>query len=78
MTGVAAARAPERDRSTAVFAFDQVDLPLSVPALELLFARDRVVHGFELLEADEAVNTVSAGESLHLSSSMLVEPRDQV
>src|SRR5690606_7061902 len=50
-------------RPMRVLAFDQVDLPLPMPALELLLAQDRPFHVVEHLVADEPVDLVSACES---------------
>ena len=61
-----------------ILAFDKVDLPLPMPALELLLARDRFVHGFELFEADQTIDPVSGCEALHLAGSVLIQPCDQV
>jgi len=61
-----------------VFAFDQVDLPLPVPALELLFPEDSALHVAEHLEAHEAMDTVSAGKAGDAARPMLMQARDQV
>ena len=61
-----------------ILAFDKVDLPLPMPALQLLLARYRFVHGFELFEADQTIDPVSGCETLHLAGSVLVKPADQI
>ena len=51
--------------------FNEVDLPGAMPALELLFAADRPVHGLEELGMDEAVNAVARGETRTLGGPVL-------
>ncbi len=47
-------------RPIGILAFDEVDLPLPVPALELLLARDRFRQGREELVVDETMGRRSA------------------
>ena len=61
-----------------ILAFNQVDLPLPVPALQLLLARDGGADIAELLEPDEAMDVVAACEALDLTVSMLPKSRDQI
>ncbi len=61
-----------------IFRFDEVDLPGAVPALELLFAGDRSLHGLEELGVDEAVDPVSRGEARRFGSAMLPEACGEV
>ena len=69
-------RKPESRREidpVRIFAFDDVDLPLAVPALELLLARDGGMHVAEQLEPDERVNLIPRSEALHFAGAVLVE-----
>ena len=61
-----------------IVALDQVDLPLPVPALELLFSQYRAFHVSEHLEAYEPIDCVAAGESRHAAGTMLVQTAKQV
>ncbi len=61
-----------------VLALDQVDLPLPVPAFELLLSRDGRNHIAEHFISDEAMDGISAGESLDCSIPVLPQPRDQI
>ena len=61
-----------------VLGVDQVDLPLPMPVLELLFAQDRPLHVAEHLEVDEAVDLVSPCEPRKQSLTMLHQPLQQV
>ena len=61
-----------------VFGVDQTDLPLSVPALELLLAQDRPLHVAEHLEVHEPVNLVSGREPGKQTFAVLDQPLQQV
>ena len=61
-----------------VFALDQIDLPLAVPALELLFPHNGTFHFAEQLIADEALDLVAAGEAGDDAVPMLPKPAEQV
>ena len=61
-----------------VFRFDQVDLPLPPPVLELLLAGNRGEHVAMHLEPDEALYAVLAGKSFERSGPMLPQPHHQV
>ena len=45
-----------------IFALDQLDLPVALPALELLFTGNRFIRPFERLDIDQSVNTVGFDE----------------
>lgn len=55
-----------------IFRFNQVDFPLPVPPLQLLFASNGRDHVFEQLEADEQINLMLSCESGDLTCPMLV------
>ena len=57
---------------------DQVDLPLPVPALELLFAQNRWFHLPEQLEMNESVNGILRGESGECVAAMLPDSADEI
>ena len=59
-------------------AIDQVDLPLPAPVLELLLARDRMVHIAEHLEVDEAIDGVAGGETRRRAITVLPDALYQV
>lgn len=61
-----------------ILAFDQVDLPLPVPSLELLFAQDRPLHVAKLLEANQHVHAIIGGEAGQRFAAMLPQPRKQI
>ena len=61
-----------------VVAFDQIDLPRPMPALELLFAQDGPFHVAELLEADKHVHRIFRGESRERIGAVPPQPRDEV
>ncbi len=61
-----------------IVALDQVDLPLPVPALELLLAEDSGFHAAEHLEPDEAMDGVALGETGDAIGAMLIEPADKI
>jgi hypothetical protein len=56
-----------------IVALDQIDLPLAVPALELLLAQDGGLHAAEHLEPDEAMDGVTPGETGNAIGAMLVK-----
>ena len=57
---------------------DQVDLPLTLPVLQLLLAQDGLLHVPEELIAEEEVRLVSAGEAAAVSLAMLPNPFNQI
>jgi hypothetical protein len=61
-----------------VVAFDQVDLPRPVPALQLLLAGDRAVHVAEPFEVDEAEYLVAGGEAFDDAAPVLVQAGEKV
>jgi len=61
-----------------VLAFDQVDFPLPVPALQLLFAQNGPLHVAEQFVADEAVDPIAAGEAFDCTVAVLPKPRNQI
>jgi hypothetical protein len=61
-----------------VLAFDQVDLPLPVPALQLLLAQDRAFHVAEKFVADEPMDLVAAGKAFDAAVPVLPEPAEKV
>ena len=74
-------RKPQTDRQimpVAVLALDQVDLPLPVPAFQLLLAQDSVLHVAEQLVANETVDPVAAGEAFDCTIAVLPKPRSQI
>jgi hypothetical protein len=60
-----------------VEAFDQVNLPLPVPALQLLFAGDGGYHFVKSLEIDEAINAIPLRKARLDGFSMLPEPSNK-
>lgn len=74
-------RQTEADRQINPFrisGIDEIDLPLPMPVLELLFTGDGALHVTKTLEVDEALNLVTAGEAGGLAVSMLPQARNQV
>ena len=61
-----------------VLAFDQVDLPLPMPTLELLLPQDCRLHVAEQLVAGEAVDPVAAGEAFDCTVAVLPKPHNQI
>ncbi|MEY3703122.1 MAG: hypothetical protein RLZZ561_742 [Pseudomonadota bacterium] len=61
-----------------VEAFNQVDLPLPVPALQLLFAGDGRQHFVKSLEIDEAIDAISLRKARLDGGTMRPEPSDQI
>ena len=57
---------------------DEIDLPLAVPALQLLFAKDGWLHLPEQFVVNQAVNVAAAGESRELGIAVLPQAREQV
>lgn len=58
--------------------FNQVDLPLSAPVLDLFFAGDRLVHGANHFEMDQQANVVALGKTIKRSIPVLRNPSHQV
>ena len=61
-----------------IAAFDQVDLPLAMPAFELLFAQDRWLHFAEQLEMHQAGDAIAAGKPLKRGIAVLRHARGQI
>ena len=61
-----------------VLLLDQIDLPRSVPVLELLLARDRGDHVAIDFEMNQAVDFVTPGKSRQRIIAMLPKPTDQI
>ncbi len=61
-----------------VLALDQVDLPLPMPALELLLASDGGRHVAKYFVSDQRVDAVALCEALDLAVSMLPQPSNEV
>jgi len=61
-----------------ITAFDQVDLPLAMPSLELLFTQNRRLHFAKQLIMHQAVNGVSARKSRKHGIAMLPHARCQI
>ena len=61
-----------------VLALDQVDLPVAMPALQLLFAGDGVGHVVEQLESNEPMHTVVTCKAGHEVFTMLPDTADEV
>lgn len=61
-----------------VFAFDQIDFPLPVPAFELFLSRDGCGHVAENFITDEAVDGIAAGKSVDCAIPVLPQPRNQI
>ncbi len=57
---------------------DKVDLPLSAPVLDLLLARDGLVHRGECLMMHKPKNSMFAGEALGFAVAMLPNALRQV
>ena len=57
---------------------DQVDLPLSVPVLELLFARDRSDHIAVHFKPDQPLDAVPLGKSRQDAFAVLPKPGHKV
>jgi hypothetical protein len=51
--------------------FDKLDLPRSMPALELLFARDGALHSLEELCMNETIDAVARRETDDVAGTML-------
>ena len=65
-------------RPMRVVFVDEVDLPLPMPAFELLFAQDCRVHVTEPFEMNEGVNTVLRSKSGNRIAAMLPDARDKI
>ena len=57
-----------------ITSLDQIDLPLSVPILELLLARDGAAHVSEQFVVDEAMDVVAPCEAGECTITVLREP----
>src|SRR4051812_4611600 len=57
-----------------VIAFNQLDLPITLPAFQLLLAGDCFFRAFVRLDIDQAVNTVVSDKFRTLAISMLFQP----
>lgn len=57
---------------------DQLDLPLALPVLDLLLARDRGVHRPGEFEPDERLYAIAVGEAPETSVAVLADALDQV
>src|SRR3546814_11712785 len=55
-----------------------LDLPFPLPIIDLLVARDRVVHRPGEFEPDERLDAVSFGEAVEAAVAMLADALDQV
>jgi hypothetical protein len=65
-------------RPMRVVRIDEVDLPLPVPALQLLLAQDRRFHFSKLFEMNEYVNGILGRETGVHVIAMLPNPSDEV
>ena len=61
-----------------IVSLDQIDFPLTVPALQLLFAQDRRLHVAEHFEAHEAMDLVPCDEATGNAFAVLPEPLHKV
>ena len=61
-----------------VMLLNQVQLPVAMPALQLLLSQDRSFHSPRLLEMDEPHYTIARRETGHTPTAMLVQTRDQL
>ena len=57
-----------------ILALDQLDLPVPLSALELLFARNRFIRPLERLDINQPVNTVCFDERRAFAVTMLLLP----
>ena len=64
---------PER-----IVTFDQLNLPVSTPALEAFLGCDRVGHGVGRLVPDESLDAVTVGEATERAVAMLHDTTKQV
>jgi hypothetical protein len=60
-----------------ILAFNQLDLPITLPAFQLLLAGDCFFRALVGLDVDQAVNTVCFNELGTLAASVLVQPLRQ-
>jgi hypothetical protein len=67
------AKARREIKPLRILALDKIDFPLTVPALQLLFACDGSFHVSEKLVANQNVNGMATGESRHRVRAMLVQ-----
>jgi len=71
----------EPHREVAPFrvrAVDEVDLPVAVPAFQLLFTRNGAFHVTEHFEVNEAIDIVARGEAGRATIAVLADPLHQV
>ena len=61
-----------------VFRFNQIDLPLAMPVLQLFFARDRTRHIVEHFKPDEPVDSIFGRIAGGKFAAMLIKAREQV
>src|SRR3546814_613708 len=61
-----------------IFGFDQIDLPLPMPTLELLFPTDGLLHRVAHFETDEIVDGISPGEARNAVRAVLMQASQQV
>jgi len=61
-----------------ILAFDQIDLPLPMPALQLLLPLDRLVHRAVQFKPHEPVHGIFRGEAWNAIATVLEEPGNQV
>src|SRR5436190_15452998 len=61
-----------------IFAFDQIDLPVSLPLLHCLLTLDCRHHIPERLVVDECVHFVARAEARLLAGAMLLHPADEI
>jgi len=57
---------------------DQLDLPLALPILDLLLARDRGVHRPGEFEPDERLHAIAVGEAAETAVAVLADALGQV
>jgi len=61
-----------------IASLDQVDLPCTMPALQLFLARDGIVHPVEELGMDKADRAVSRGKAGRSAGAMLPKTRREI
>ena len=61
-----------------IFLLDQLDLPVTFPAFQLLFAGDCFLRGGENLDVDEAIHAIRLYELGTSPAAMLIEPRADI
>ena len=65
-------------KPVGIILFDEIDFPLTMPALQLLLARNCVGHRVEEFCMNEAKNTIFGSESACYAISVLPDAFDQV